>query len=36
VTADVRVHQPINVTGDEEQLYRLFSNLIVNAIPIHA
>jgi signal transduction histidine kinase len=32
LTADVRVYQPINVTGDEEQLYRLFSNLIVNAI----
>ncbi len=30
--ADIRVHQPINVTGDEEQLYRLVSNLIVNAI----
>lgn len=32
VRADIRVCQPINITGDEEQLYRLVSNLIVNAI----
>lgn len=32
LTADVRVHQPVYVTGDLEQLYRLVSNLIVNAI----
>ena len=32
LTADVRSSQPINVTGNEEQLYRLISNLIVNAI----
>lgn len=32
LTSDVRVHKPLNVLGDEEQLYRLVSNLIVNAI----
>jgi len=32
LTSDVRVHKPLNVAGDEEQLYRLVSNLIVNAI----
>ena len=32
LTADVRASQPINVTGNEEQLYRLISNFIVNAI----
>jgi signal transduction histidine kinase len=30
--ADIRVHQPIFVIGDEEQLYRLLANLITNAI----
>ncbi|HEY9707514.1 MAG TPA: two-component system sensor histidine kinase RppB [Oculatellaceae cyanobacterium] len=32
LTSDMRVHQPLYVTGDVEQLYRLVSNLIVNAI----
>lgn len=32
LTADVRVHKPLNVAGNEEQLYRLVSNLIINAI----
>lgn len=32
LTSDIRVHKPLNVVGDEEQLYRLVSNLIVNAI----
>ena len=32
LTSDERVHQPLYVTGDVEQLYRLVSNLIVNAI----
>jgi signal transduction histidine kinase len=32
LTSDVRVHQPLYVTGDVEQLYRLVSNLIANAI----
>lgn len=32
LTADVRVDKPLNVVGHEEQLYRLVSNLIVNAI----
>jgi signal transduction histidine kinase len=32
LTSSVRVHQPVNVIGDCEQLYRLVSNLIVNAI----
>lgn len=32
LTSVVRVHEPINVVGDEDQLYRLISNLIVNAI----
>jgi len=32
LTADIRFSQPIKVTGNEEQLYRLISNLIVNAI----
>jgi signal transduction histidine kinase len=30
--ADIRVHQPVYVIGDEEQLYRLLANLITNAI----
>lgn len=29
---EVRVHQPLTVVGDSDQLYRLVSNLIVNAI----
>jgi signal transduction histidine kinase len=32
LTKDVRVQQPLYVTGDVQQLYRLVSNLIVNAI----
>ncbi len=32
LTSDIRVSKPLNVVGDEEQLYRLVSNLIVNAI----
>ena len=32
LTSAVRIHNPLNVIGDEEQLYRLVSNLIVNAI----
>ncbi|HBB31417.1 MAG TPA: two-component sensor histidine kinase [Cyanobacteria bacterium UBA8803] len=32
LTAAVGVNHPLNITGDEEQLYRLFSNLIINAI----
>jgi two-component system OmpR family sensor kinase len=32
LTSAVRVHNPLNVIGDEEQLYRLVSNLIINAI----
>ncbi len=32
LTADVRVHRPLIVVGNEEQLYRLVSNLIINAI----
>jgi two-component system OmpR family sensor kinase len=32
LTSSVRIHNPLNVIGDEEQLYRLVSNLIVNAI----
>ncbi|AFY55692.1 histidine kinase [Rivularia sp. PCC 7116] len=28
----IKVDKPINIIGDSEQLYRLFSNLIVNAI----
>jgi two-component system OmpR family sensor kinase len=30
--SEIRVRQPLNVMGDEEQLYRLVSNLMVNAI----
>lgn len=29
---DIRVYNPLCVVGDEEQLYRLVSNLIINAI----
>ncbi|HEY9607235.1 MAG TPA: two-component system sensor histidine kinase RppB [Allocoleopsis sp.] len=32
LTSAIRVPNPLNVVGDEEQLYRLVSNLIVNAI----
>jgi two-component system OmpR family sensor kinase len=32
LTSSVRVRNPLNVVGDEEQLYRLVSNLIINAI----
>lgn len=32
LTKEVRVHLPLYVTGDVEQLYRLVCNLIVNAI----
>jgi two-component system OmpR family sensor kinase len=32
LTSSVRIHNPLNVIGDEEQLYRLVSNLIINAI----
>jgi signal transduction histidine kinase len=32
LTSSVRVNNPLNVVGDEEQLYRLVSNLIINAI----
>ncbi|WP_449418480.1 two-component system sensor histidine kinase RppB [Phormidium nigroviride] len=32
LTSEVRVHQPLNVVGDSDQLYRLVSNLIINAI----
>ncbi len=32
LTKDIRVPQPLYITGDSEQLYRLVSNLIANAI----
>ncbi|MBW4633032.1 MAG: HAMP domain-containing histidine kinase [Iphinoe sp. HA4291-MV1] len=32
LTSSIRVHQPLNIMGNSEQLYRLLSNLIVNAI----
>jgi signal transduction histidine kinase len=32
LTADINVDKPLIVVGNEEQLYRLISNLIVNAI----
>lgn len=32
LTSSVRVNNPLNVIGDEEQFYRLVSNLIINAI----
>jgi two-component system OmpR family sensor kinase len=32
LTSSVGVDHPLNVIGDEEQLYRLVSNLIINAI----
>ena len=30
--SEIRVNKDVNIVGDSEQLYRLFSNLIVNAI----
>lgn len=32
LTADIKVDKPLIVVGNEEQLYRLISNLIINAI----
>ena len=32
LTSIIKVHHPLDVVGDEEQLYRLVSNLIINAI----
>lgn len=32
ITADIRVNNSLKVMGNEEQLYRLVSNLIINAI----
>lgn len=32
LTSGIRVDKPLQILGDEEQLYRLVSNLIVNAI----
>ncbi len=32
LTSLIQVHQPLNIIGNTDQLYRLFSNLIVNAI----
>ncbi|MBD2207075.1 two-component sensor histidine kinase [Calothrix sp. FACHB-1219] len=32
LTASISVSHPLNVIGNQDQLYRLFSNLIVNAI----
>lgn len=32
LTCVIRVHQPLNTIGNPDQLYRLISNLIVNAI----
>ncbi len=32
LTSSTRVHQPLSIIGNSEQLYRLVSNLIVNAI----
>ncbi|QLE46250.1 two-component sensor histidine kinase (plasmid) [Nostoc sp. C052] len=32
LTSSIQVHQPLNIIGNADQLYRLFSNLIVNAI----
>lgn len=32
LTSEVRVDTPVNVLGNEEQLYRLVSNLMINAI----
>ena len=32
LTSNFKVHQPLNVLGNESQLYQLVSNLIINAI----
>ncbi len=32
LTSSILEHQPLNIIGNADQLYRLFSNLIVNAI----
>ncbi|MGH8000616.1 MAG: sensor histidine kinase, partial [Brasilonema sp.] len=32
LTSSIRVHQPLKIIGHSEQLYRLISNLIINAI----
>ncbi|MEH2022707.1 two-component system sensor histidine kinase RppB [Nostoc sp.] len=32
LTSAIRVEQPLNIVGDSDQLYRLVSNLIINAI----
>lgn len=32
LTSAIRVEQPLNIVGDCDQLYRLVSNLIINAI----
>lgn len=32
LTSSIQVSQPFNIIGDSEQLYRLISNLIINAI----
>ncbi|MEG4283659.1 two-component system sensor histidine kinase RppB [Microcoleus sp. A006_D1] len=32
LTSEIRVHQQLNVVGDADRLYRLVTNLIVNAI----
>ncbi|MCL1473668.1 two-component system sensor histidine kinase RppB [Argonema antarcticum] len=32
LTADIRMPHPVEIVGDEDQLYRLVSNLMINAI----
>ncbi|KAB8331373.1 two-component sensor histidine kinase [Scytonema tolypothrichoides VB-61278] len=32
LTSSIQIHQPLNIIGNSEQLYRLISNLIINAI----
>jgi len=32
LTSSIEVHQPLNIVANSDQLYRLFSNLIVNGI----
>lgn len=32
LTSSIRVHPPLNIMGNSEQLYRLISNLMINAI----
>lgn len=32
LTSAIRVEQPLNIVGDSDRLYRLVSNLIINAI----